>query len=98
MSNDARQVFELQGDDGRLYRCQIVEMFELADQQYALLVQLATDEQMANLVVLRLVEREGATFFQTIVDDAEFERVAAYLEARAEEDASSAADEFDVPS
>jgi hypothetical protein len=97
MSNDARPVFELQGDDGRLYRCQVVEMFELEDQQYALLVQLATDEHMANLVVLRLVERDGAAVFQTIVDDAEFERVAAYLEARAEEDAWSEENEFDFP-
>jgi hypothetical protein len=80
----------LRAQDGTPYRCRILDIFAFEDRQYALLLKLdqaatapgeATTEPP--LALMRLIEQDGGSIFQTIASDDEFARVGAHLRERA---------------
>ena len=73
----------LQGDEGQTFKCQLLEIFEMEDSEYAILMRLEPVEDQG-MVIMRLVERDGQNLFQTIDDDAEFDRVVAHVHEMAE--------------
>jgi uncharacterized protein YrzB (UPF0473 family) len=108
MNNEAQTqqddaVITLEGEDGHSYSCQILDIFEFDNQEYALLLKMpgateagAADEEEAeededgSLVIMRLITREDQSIFQTIESDEEFDRVVKHVEERAQEAESEA--------
>ena len=89
-------VITLEGEDGHSYSCQILDIFEFDNQEYALLLKMdepeKTEEAEADaeaagddgsLVIMRLVQRDDQSIFQTIESDEEFERVVKHVEEMA---------------
>jgi len=81
--SDEPDIVVLTGSDGTDYRCQLLEIFDLEDQEYALLIKL--DEESEKLVIMRIAERDGRTFFQSITDEDEFQRVLARINELADQ-------------
>jgi hypothetical protein len=79
----------LDGEDGHSYECQIVDIFVFEEKEYALIFKQTKDgapceeegAEDGDLVLMRLhrSEEQDCTF-TTIEDDAEFDRVVAYIE------------------
>jgi hypothetical protein len=91
MNNEAQTQQEeamitLEGEDGHSYSCQILDIFEFDNQEYALLLKMgdvkneSAEEEDGSLVIMRLIQREDQSIFQTIESDDEFERVVAHVE------------------
>ena len=82
-------IVTLVGDDGAEFECEVVEIFELDGQEYALLLPIAESEDAddEDMVVMRVdwADDDEATF-SSIEDDGEFERVRVYVESLADED------------
>src|SRR5262249_10450055 len=80
----------LHSQDGTPYRCQILDIFPFEERQYALLLRLDTSADGAadggdepSLVIMRLIQRDDGSVFETIDSDEEFDRVGAQLRSRA---------------
>jgi len=80
-------VITLEGDDGHAYSCQILDIFNFEQKEYALLLNLGEannegdeNENQGSIVVMRLTERGDQSIFQTIESEEEFERVIAHVE------------------
>lgn len=106
MNNEAQTQQEeamitLEGEDGHSYSCQILDIFEFDNQEYALLLKMgdvknekAEEEEEGSLVIMRLIQRDDQSIFQTIESDEEFERVVAHVEELARQsEAEGAAEE-----
>jgi hypothetical protein len=101
MSNEAptqpeEAMITLEGEDGQSYTCQILDIFDFEEQEYALLLKMggekpeskSEDEEDGSLVIMRLIQRDDQSIFQTIESDEEFDKVVAHVEelARMSED------------
>jgi hypothetical protein len=80
MSNDSA-IVTLDDGNGNEYPCQILDIFEFQDQQYAMLLKLSDE----SLVVMRLISRDSGSVFQTIESEDEFERVLAHVTTMAKQ-------------
>ncbi|MBI2812165.1 MAG: DUF1292 domain-containing protein [Candidatus Melainabacteria bacterium] len=91
MNNEAQTqqdeaMITLEGEDGHSYSCQILDIFEFDNQEYALLLKMgdvkseSAEVEEGSLVIIRLIQREDQSIFQTIESDDEFERVVAHVE------------------
>jgi uncharacterized protein YrzB (UPF0473 family) len=85
-------VITLEGEDGHSYSCQILDIFEFENQEYALLLKMGgasgeegEDDEEGSLVIMRLITRDDQSIFQTIESDEEFDRVVKYVEEQAAE-------------
>jgi hypothetical protein len=103
MNNEAQTqpeeaIITLEGEDGHSYSCQILDIFDFENVEYALLLKLPSagaqpqpeeedeeEDDEGSLVLMRLVTRDDQSIFQTIESDEEFERVVRYVEERANE-------------
>ncbi|PWT97308.1 MAG: hypothetical protein C5B53_08235 [Candidatus Melainabacteria bacterium] len=88
----------LEGEDGKSYSCQLLNIFDFENQEYALLLKADENKQPPDpkseegcLVIMRLIERDDQSIFQTIESDEEFERVVAHVEQLAKQAQSEAA-------
>ena len=90
-------VFTLEGDDGNSYTCQILDIFDFDNQQYALVINSEDDvqerldeeseeEDETAIVVMRYQIRDEQHIFQTIETQEEFDRVVAYVEQKYQQD------------
>jgi hypothetical protein len=70
----------LESTDGSSYSCQVMAVFELDGNDYALLETTEDDLDDRESVIVRFIELGDQAGFQTIEDDAEFQRVVAYVE------------------
>jgi uncharacterized protein YrzB (UPF0473 family) len=80
-------IITLEGEDGHAYSCQILDIFEFDNQEYALLLKKSDNEsetqdedEEGSLVIMRLIQRDDQSIFQTIESDDEFERVVRHVE------------------
>jgi hypothetical protein len=78
MSKD--DIIELEGDDGSTFQCQLLDIISYGEKEYGVLLNLATKDP----VLMEFVERGDSGVFRCIEDDAEFEAVAEYVRALAE--------------
>ena len=82
-------IITLEGEDGKSYRCRILDLFQLEKQEYCLLEKITgaasaegKDDEEGGLVIMRLITRDGASIFQTIESDEEFDRVTTFVEEK----------------
>jgi len=90
MTNEAQMQQEdtmitLEGEDGNSYSCQLLNIFEFEGQDYALLLKLnegkeQPEDEDGSLVIMRLIQRDDQSIFQTIESDEEFDKVVAHIE------------------
>jgi hypothetical protein len=79
-------VITLEGDDGQSYACQVLDIFDFENKNYALLLNLGDqkedtkDEDKGSIVIMRLMQKDDQSIFQTIEDEEEFDRVVAHVE------------------
>ena len=84
-----QQYVEIVGEDGTTEKCEIYDVIDFEDKTYALLLPLSEDEdgEEAEVIVMEYVEEsENDGYFQNIEDEAEFQRVCAYIESLEDEE------------
>ncbi len=86
MTKENDQLIETVDENGNVITFELYDIVEVEEQEYALL--LPTDSQAGEedeLVLMRLTKDGEDYLFETIDDDAEFNRVAEYVENLADE-------------
>ncbi len=90
IEEENNNIIEVTDEDGSIIKCELYDIIEFEEKQYALLVEVDSEnsEEEPELVLMRLIENGDSdeVFFETIEDDDEFERVQAYIESLPEED------------
>lgn len=82
MENEERQLIETVDEDGNVINFELFDIVEVDNQEYALLLPADEEEDSedSEIVLMRLTKDGEDYLFETIDDDAEFEKVAAYVE------------------
>jgi uncharacterized protein YrzB (UPF0473 family) len=106
MNNEAQTqqeeaIITLEGEDGHSYSCQILDIFDFEGHEYALLLKMGEpkpegtpeEDEEGSLVIMRLIQREDQSIFQTIESDDEFEKVVAHVEELARQAEKEGAEE-----
>ncbi len=78
------QIIETQDENGNIVKFELFDIVEVDEQEYALLLPVEDDES-EEVVLMRLTKDGDDYLFETIDDDAEFEKVAEYVENMDEE-------------
>ena len=82
---DEEQIIETIDENGNVIKFELFDIVEVDEQEYALL--LPVEEEEGDEVVLMKLTKDGEEYlFETIDDDEEFEKVAAYVESMEDED------------
>ena len=82
---DEDQIIETVDENGNVIKFELFDIVEVDEQEYALL--LPVEEKEGDEVVLMKLTKDGEEYlFETIDDDEEFEKVAAYVENMEDED------------
>ena len=82
---DEDQIIETIDENGNVIKFEPFDIVEVDEQEYALL--LPVEEEEGDEVVLMKLTKDGEEYlFETIDDDEEFEKVAAYVESMEDED------------
>ena len=84
-----QQYVEIVGEDGTTEKCEIYDVIDFEDKTYDLLLPLSEDEngEEAEVIVMEYIEEsEDDGYFQNIEDEAEFQRVCAYIESLEDEE------------
>ena len=87
--NLEQQYVEIVGEDGTTEKCEIYDVIDFENKTYALLLPISEDENddEAEVIVMEYVEEgEDDGYFQNIEDEAEFQRVCAYIESLEDEE------------
>ena len=78
---------EIQDEDGNVTKCEIYDIVEFEEKNYALLLPLEDEsEEDPELIVLEYIEEDDEGYFQSIDDEKEFERVCEYIQTLEYED------------
>lgn len=85
MAEEERQIIETVDDKGNVIKFELYDIVEVDEQEYALLLS-ADDENDEELVLMRLMQDGEDYIFESIDDDAEFEKVATYVASMDDED------------
>ena len=82
---DEDQIIDTIDENGNVIKFELFDIVEVDEQEYALL--LPVEEEEGDEVVLMKLTKDGEEYlFETIDDDEEFEKVAAYVESMEDED------------
>lgn len=88
MADENENLIEITDDDGTVIKCELYDIIEFEDKQYALLVEVNDEDEEidSEVVLMRYVEEGEESYFETIDDDDEFERVSDYIESLSPEE------------
>ena len=84
MSEELEQNYvEILDTDGNVIKCEVYDVIDYEDKTYALLLPLGEDENDddSEVIVMQYIEEGDEAYFQSIDDEAEFEKVCAYIES-----------------
>ncbi len=81
MAEELDNIIEITDDDGTVIKCELYDIIEFENKQYALLVEADSDEEDPEVVLMRYTEEGEESYFETIDDDEEFEKVSEYIES-----------------
>ena len=82
---DEDQIIETIDENGNLIKFELFDIIEVDEKEYALL--LPVEDEEGDEVVLMRLSKDGEDYlFETIDNDEEFEKVAAYVENLDDED------------
>ena len=80
MAIDEENIIEITDDEGNVIKCELYDIVEFEDKQYALLIEVDNEEEEPEVVLMRYTEEGEDVFFETIDSDDEFNRVQEYIE------------------
>ncbi len=83
---DEDQIIETLDENGNVIKFELYDIVEVDEQEYALLLPVDDEEESDEVVLMRLTKDGEDYLFETIDDDAEFDKVAAYIENMDDED------------
>ena len=88
MENEENQLIETVDENGNVITFELYDIVEVDEQEYALLLpsEEEDDSEEAELVIMKLTKDGEDYLFETIDDEAEFEKVASYVESLEDED------------
>lgn len=84
MAEEEKSIVETVDENGNLIKFELFDIIQFEDKEYALLLpgdEKDREENDSEIVVMHLVQEEDGYSFETIEDDEEFEKVAAYIES-----------------
>lgn len=81
MAEEIDNIIEITDDDGTVIKCELCDIIEFEDKQYALLIEADSEDENPEVVLMRYLEEGEESYFETIDDDEEFERVSEYIES-----------------
>ena len=73
------QIIETVDENGKTVKFELFDVVEVDEQEYALLLPIG-EEESEEVVLMRITKDGEEYLFETIEDDAEFEKVAYYVE------------------
>lgn len=80
MAEELDNTIEIIDDDGTTIKCELYDIVEFDGKQYAVLAEKDSEDEEPELVLMRYTEEVEESYFETIDDDDEFERVSEYIE------------------
>ncbi len=82
------QFVEIYGEDGKIVKCEIYDVIDFEEKTYALLLPVEENEEDedAEVIVMEYIEEGEDGYFQNIEDEAEFQKVCAYIESLEDEE------------
>lgn len=86
MAEEENNIIEITDEEGNTLKCKLYDIIEYENKQYAVLLEAEIEDDEAEMVLMRYMEEDGESIFETIVDDEEFEKVSAYIESLEDEE------------
>ena len=88
MENEENQLIETVDENGNVITFELYDIVEVDELEYALLLpsEEEDDSEEAELVIMKLTKDGEDYLFETIDDEAEFEKVASYVESLEDEE------------
>ena len=80
MTEEENNLIEITDEEGNILKCGLYDIIEFEGKQYAILLEADADVEEAEMVLMRYSEEDGESYFETIEDDEEFEKVSEYVE------------------
>lgn len=84
MENEEKQLIETIDENGNKLTFELYDIVEVDEQEYALLI--SPDNEEDEITLMRLSQDGEEYIFESIDDDAEFNKVAEYVESMDDED------------
>lgn len=76
-------LIEITDEAGNVIKCELYDIVDFEGSQYAVLAEVDPDgleDEDPEIVIMKYSEEDGSSYFETIADDDEFERVSEYIE------------------
>lgn len=80
MAEEENNIIEISDEEGNVIKCELYDIIEFDDNQYAILTEANSSDEEPEMVLMRYSEEDGDSYFETIDDEEEFNKVVAYLE------------------
>jgi len=87
MSNDEENYVELTDENGEVTKCEVCDIIEFEGKEYALLLPLGEEDlyDEEELIVLEYIEKDDDSYFQSIDNEEEFNKVCEYIQSLPDE-------------
>lgn len=79
-------IIEIIDEDGTVIKCELYDIIEFENKQYALLVEVDSKDEEPEVVLMRYIEEGEESFFESIDNDEEFQKVSEYIDTLEDED------------
>ena len=78
-----QNIVDVVWEDGTVVKCEVYDVIDFEEKTYALLLPQGEDEddEDSEVIVMEYVEEGDEGYFQNIDDEAEFNKVCAYIES-----------------
>lgn len=87
MTEEENNLIELTDEDGNVIKCALYDIIDFEDKQYAILADMThTEDDQYDTIIVTYTEEDGTSYFETIEDDDEFDRVSEYVDKILEEE------------
>ena len=78
-------IIEIIDEEGTVIKCELYEIIEFENKQYALLVEVDSTDDEPEVVLMRYTEEGEESFFESIDNDEEFQKVSNYIDSLEDE-------------
>lgn len=87
-NEEENNLIELTDEDGNVIKCALYDIIDFEDKQYAILADMskAEGDEQYDTIIVTYKEEDGTSYFETIEDDNEFDRVSEYIDKLLEEE------------
>ena len=86
VKEEEKQLIETVDDEGKVVNFELFDIVEFEEKEYALLLPAESENEDDEVVLMKLTKDGEDYLFEAIEDDAEFDKVAEYIENLADEE------------